>query len=72
MVTVGHCGGTMVRGERIPQNSPCRRSLTRRTPSDLIQAIHVPGAIENGSAKPFPGTVTKAGSLLGRKMISLL
>lgn len=71
MVAVGHCGRTMLRGERIPQNFPCR-SLTRRTPSDLIQAIHVPGASENGSAKPFPGTVTKAGSLLGGKMTSLL
>ena len=37
-----------------------------------MQAIHVPGTIENGSAKPFPGTVTKAGSLLGWNMISLV
>ena len=46
--------------------------LTRRTPSTWMQAIHDPGVMENGSAEPAPGTVTKAGSLLGGKFISLL
>lgn len=59
-------------GGRTHRTLHLQLSLTKRTPSALIQAIHVPGAIENGSAKPFPGTVTKAGCLFGRKMISLL
>lgn len=46
--------------------------LTKRTSSAIILTVHVPGTSEKGSVELFPGIVTKAGSLLGGKTISLL
>lgn len=46
--------------------------LTKRTSSAIILTVHMPGTSEKGSVELFPGIVTKAGSLLGGKTISLL